>query len=283
MAGRHRVVLVTGATGLLGPYLVHAFGRVGTVVGSARTSGDHPADLCRPGDARRLVEAVGPDVVVHAAGLTDVDRCEQEPELARRVNADAVGHLVAALGRGTRLVVISTDQVYPDEAGYHVEDATGPVNEYGRSKLAGEALARSHPGTLVARTTFFGPSSTPGRRSLSDFVATSLAAGEPVLLFDDVLFTPLHMRTLAAVLVRCVDEELEGTFNVGSRVGCTKAAFGLAVAGHLGLPTASARLGPSSSVPGRAPRPHDMRMDVRRLEAALGVDMPTTDDEVSKL
>ena len=72
-------------------------------------------------------------------------------------------------------------------------------------------------------------------------------------------------------------------FNAGCRDGTSKADFGFAVARHLGLPTASAMVGSSRALPARAPRPSDMRLDVTRIEQALGRPMPNFDDEVAKL
>jgi len=276
-------VLVTGATGLLGPYLADAFAVGATVVTTSRHGGDLPGDLTSAAEARRILTDADPTVVVHAAALTDVDRCEHDQGEADAVNRAAVDHLASALAADRVLVVVSTDQVYPDRPGPHREGTEAPVNVYGRSKLAGERAAGRHPGALVLRTNFFGPSRSPGRESLSDWVAVRMAAGDAITLFEDVWFNPLHAATLAALAAAAVGAGLRGVFNVGSRVGCTKETFGLAVARHLGLPTDRARTGRSDDEPSRAPRPHDLRMDVRRFEEALGVALPDTRHEVERL
>jgi dTDP-4-dehydrorhamnose reductase len=275
--------LITGATGLLAPYLVEACRRDGMVVTTARSGGDHPCDLRDTAATRALLADVAPDVIVHAAGLTDVDRCERESAEAYASNRDAAAGLANALPESARLVAISTDQVYPDTAGPHREDAVGPVNVYGKSKIAGEQASLRHGKTIVLRTNFFGPSRRDGRQSLSDFVVRSLTERRPVTLFEDVLFSPLHMATLADLVVEVVECGLVGVFNAGCRDGDTKAAFGLAVAQHKGLQTDMARLGRSSELPDRAPRAHDLRLDVARLEGAVGRPMPTLHEEIAKL
>jgi dTDP-4-dehydrorhamnose reductase len=215
--------------------------------------------------------------------MTDVDRCEREPAAATAANRDTAANLAAALSSSGRLIVISTDQVYPDSAGPHREEATGPVNVYGQSKLAGEQAGLAHPRALVLRTNFFGPSRTEGRQSLSDFVISSLGQKKPVTFFADVLFSPVHMATLADLVVTVADGDLAGVFNAGCRNGKSKAEFALAIACRFGLPTGSATIGNSNSLPARAPRPSDLRLDVARLEQALGRPMPTLEDEVAKL
>ena len=280
-------VLVVGATGLLGPYLLDAArdlaGPAGVVLGAARTGADLDLDACDPQAVARLLDGLRPDLVIHAAGLTDVDACEADPARAMAVNADAAGHLARALDPAARLVYVSTDQVYPDLPGPHREDAAAPVNAYGRSKLAGEAQALAHPRALVLRTNLFGPSRTPGRKSLSDFVVESLAAGRAVTLFTDIFFSPLHMADLGRFLALAARRGLGGVYNLGCREGASKRDFALAVAARKGLSTATATAGSGASLPGRARRPRDMRLDVSRLEAALGVTLPTLSQEVEKL
>lgn len=276
-------VLVTGATGLLGPYLIDALSGLGPVAATSRSGPSHPCDLTDADAVASLMQAVNPAVVVHTAALTDVDGCEEDPARAQALNADATAHLADTLEPSAPLVYISTDQVYPDTAGAHREGDESPVNAYGRSKLAGELAARNHRNALVLRTNFFGPSKTPNRQSLSDFVERNLRAENPIVLFDDVLFSPLHIETLAQVVAELVAKNVTGVFNAGCRDGMSKADFGFHIARHLRLPTDNARRGRSSEMPGRAPRPKDLRMDVSRIEAALGRPMPTLSQEVEKL
>ena len=268
---------------MLGPYLVAACRSLGQVITSGRRSGSRPCDLTDVEGVRSLIAETRPTVVVHAAAMTDVDLCQQRPDLAEALNEVATENLASGLPEDTQLVMVSTDQVYPDVPGPHREPAVGPVNVYGETKLAAEETVLGRLRGLVLRTNFFGPSRSSGRQSLSDFVVGRLRAGDPVVLFEDVLFSPLHMATFASLLALAVSTGLSGVYNVGCRSGASKAAFGMAVARHLSLTTNSVTLGRSRGVPGRAPRPLDLRMDVSRLEMALGRPMPMLDDEVAKL
>lgn len=276
-------MLVTGATGLLGPYLVSSASSLGTVTTSARRGGQIACDLTDPSAVRRMVDSVKPTIAFHAAGLTDVDRCEAHPDEAETANALATAILVDALPPSCRVVHVSTDQVYPDRPGPHREGSEAPVNAYGRSKLSGERAISAHPRGLVLRTNFFGPSRTPGRESLSDFVANGLRESRELTMFTDVFFSPLHMSTLADLLCECASAELVGTYNLPSRDGSSKYDFSLLVAAHLHLPTATIVPGRASERPGRAPRPADLRMAGDRLEEALGKVLPPLAHEVTLL
>jgi len=275
--------LITGATGLLADYLVEACRDHGKVTTTARSGGDRRCDLRDAAATRSLLAEVAPDVVVHAAGLTDVDRCEREPAAAFAANRDTAATMAENLPAAARLLVISTDQVYGDTPGPHGEDGPAPVNVYGQSKLDGEKAALNHRGAVILRTNFFGPSRRAGRQSLSDFVVRGLTERHPITLFSDVLFSPLHMATLAALVVEAVIRGLAGVFNAGCRDGDSKANFALAIARHKGLQTQTARIGSSDEVAGRARRTHDLRLDVARLERALGRPMPTLEQEIRKL
>ncbi len=277
------LAVVMGASGLLGPYLMEAAGSRNTVVGVSRRGPEVQLDLLDFHAVRCWLRETRPSLVIYAAALTDVDRCEREPALADALHRQAVENVQAALREDASLVYISTDQVYPDTPGPHREVHTGPINVYGHSKLEGENAALQHPGSLVVRTNLFGPSHTAWRQSLSDFMRYKFSTGEPVSLFRDVLFTPLQLSTLAHLVMRLVTMDIHGVFNLGSRDGMSKMEFGYAIASHFGLPTDQVKEVDSSTLPGRVHRIKDMRMDVSRVEQTLNTRMPTLLEEIAKL
>lgn len=144
-------ILLIGANGQLGQALHGALGRLGTVVAATRGGqlpGGGPAeraDLAEPGRLPALLGRVAPDLVVNAAAYTAVDRAEDEPALAHRVNAEAPGVLSrACAAAGIGLVHFSTDYVFDgtQHRPWRELDPTGPLNVYGASKLAGEVAVR---------------------------------------------------------------------------------------------------------------------------------------------
>ena len=241
-------------------------------------------DLRDRDEVARTIRETAPDLVINLAALTDVDLCEREPERAERVNCSLVRNIADNLTDDTLLVQLSTDQVYSDTAGPHGEtDPQEPVNRYGQSKLAGEAAALTHGNTLVLRVNFFGPSRTAGRASLSDVLSAGVRDKKPMVFFEDSYFSPLHIQTLADMILRCTDQGLTGIFNLGCRDGASKADFAEALCAHLNLSTETARRGRSTEMPGRARRPADLRMNVDKLENALGCRMPSMVTEIEKL
>jgi len=190
--------LVTGAGGLLGAELASVLDAAGwPVTAAARPD----LDVTDPVAVEAAVP--GHDVVINAAAYTDVDGAEGDAPRAVAVNGTAAGHLAAACrAAGARLVHVSTDYVFSgDAARPYPEDApTGPVNVYGRSKLAGErAVLEGLPDAgYVVRTAWLY-----GRHGRS-FVGTMLRLAEEggaVDVVDDAYGQPTWTRPLAARLV----------------------------------------------------------------------------------
>ena len=149
------IVWVLGAEGMLGSALVKKYQEGGvSVVGSSRQD----ADIL---DLPRLIaraHEIRPTLIVNCAAFTDVDRAEKEPEAAFAVNAQGAENVaVAAKGCGAHLVHISTDYVFNGEGKtpYQEGDLCAPLNQYGKSKLEGEArVLKAYPEACVLRTSW---------------------------------------------------------------------------------------------------------------------------------
>ncbi len=269
-------ILLTGARGGLGTYLLPQLRSVGPVVslvrGTVSGEGVYAADLTAFGTIAPLLDAILPSVVVHAAALTDVDRCQTEPRAAFLINVGATRAIVDWIRNrspSTRLVFVSTDQVYGDYAGPHAEVRAGPVNIYGWTKLWAEDLVRTVDQHLVLRLNYVGLGTTR-RPGLSQWLVESFRGNKPFTVFRDVFFNPLSGSQAAAVITELLRNDVIGTFNLGSAgFGMSKADFALSLATFLKLPTNHVRLGELADVNLIAPRPKDTRMDVRRVASCV--------------
>ncbi len=156
-------ILLTGANGQVGDALCRVLPAMGTVQATTRDGRlpghvipCHALDLGVAGAVADVVQAIAPDVVVNAAAYTAVDKAESEPDLAMRINADAVAELAQACAeRDIPLLHYSTDYVFDGTATqpYRPDDPTAPLGVYGRSKLAGEqAIRTSGARHLILRT-----------------------------------------------------------------------------------------------------------------------------------
>jgi dTDP-4-dehydrorhamnose reductase len=205
-------VLVIGSSGQLATSLAErARGHAGI---EFRVIGRPEVDLELSGSAASAIAAAAPEVVINAAAYTAVDRAEDEPDRAFRINVDAAGEIAAATAGNARLIHVSTDYVFDGRAdGAYGEDAEpNPLNIYGRSKLAGEANVRSaNADHLIVRTSWvYSPF---GR----NFVTTMMAAAEGkdrLTVVDDQRGCPTSALDLAEGILRVVD-----AWSSGSRIG----------------------------------------------------------------
>ncbi len=120
--------------------------------------GREDLDLAHPDRIPDVLDKLRPDVIINAAAYTAVDRAEQEPEVAHRVNALGPARLAeAAKERGSAFIHLSTDYVFDGalHRPYTEDDATNPRSTYGRSKLEGERLVQQVGGAcLILRTSW---------------------------------------------------------------------------------------------------------------------------------
>lgn len=242
------------------------------------------ADLLEAGVIEQVLETTQPDWVIHSAALADLDACEADPDLARRMNTD-VPTLLARLCRehkslvgkgGARLVYISTDAVFDGERGFYAEeDAPNPLSVYASTKLAGErAVAEANPDAIIARVNFYGWSLS-GQRSLAEFFINSLKAGRPVMGFTDVYFCPLMVNDLARILLAMLEKRLSGLYHVFSRDSLSKYDFGVLLARRFGLDADLIQPMVVDQAGLKVPRSRRLILHTKKLSTALGRPLPT--------
>jgi dTDP-4-dehydrorhamnose reductase len=267
-------LLVTGASGMLGAYLLRELRAAGAAVtawGGAR-GGElfgvplRPVDLTDAGAVAAAFREARPDAVLHAAALARVADCHRDPGLAQRVNAGgsaALAELAAAAG--ARLVLVSTDMVFDGEhPPYREGDPPAPVSAYGRSKVAAEAAVLAAPRAAVARLSLlFGPGRA-GRPSFFDEQVAALRGGRAVPLFVDEWRTPLALTTAARALAALARSDYTGVLHVGGPERLSRLEMGQRLAAFLGAdpgPLVPAR---RADAPAAEPRPRDLTLDSSR-------------------
>jgi dTDP-4-dehydrorhamnose reductase len=281
------MILITGATGLLGSTLVPWIRSHGKkVVTHARQSeADYAVDLVNKDETFLLLDKIQPSVIINLVGLTSVERCQEQPNEAYLANTRTVenlAHWILETGANSHLIQISTDQVYDGNC-LHLEDQVTLTNNYAFSKYAAELAAARVPSTIL-RTNFVGRSKVGNRESLTDWVYNSLTRGERVEVLQDVYFSPLSMATLVKMIYIVVEKKPVGIFNLGSHNGMSKADFDFAFAECLKLPTSTmTRIDSNQALFLKAYRPKDMRMDCKKFETQMEVKLPDLLDEIKSV
>lgn len=275
-------LLITGGSGLLALNWACALRdtwdvTLGTHQHSVELAGVNarPLVLDDPAQLRAQLEAVSPDLVVHTAGLTSVDRCEMFPALAHQANVEIAKNVAqAAAMHGAALVHVSTDHLFSGQQSMCTEaEQPQPVNHYGRTKaLAETAVMQVNPAALVVRTNFFGWGHA-ARQSFTDWLIYNLRAGKELPLFDNVFFTPILADALALAAHELVEKGASGVFNLVGDQRLSKYEFARILAEDFSLPE---HLLLQHSFDGSelvAARPHDMSLDNRKARDTLGRDL----------
>ncbi|MFM6481039.1 MAG: SDR family oxidoreductase [Microcystis panniformis] len=229
---QRRRILLLGASGYVGGGLWRGLSPRHSVTGtcSSRSVAELiPIDL-RDEKALAALARRDFDVVIHAAGLVDLERCEANPQLAHALNVRSVEVLIQALrGTPTRLVYLSSDNVFDGRLdGYTEEDPPAPLNVYGHSKVAAENLLRDS-GHLVVRIPI-----VYGRSPFSDRFFERFSK-EKTLAQTDIVCTPLYLPSLAPALEQLWDRA--GLLHFGGSEVMTRYALMNRIRDALQLPT----------------------------------------------
>lgn len=220
-------ILVTGASGQLGRDVCRELRRREIeCLGTASSD----MDLTDREAVCRRVREYRPDAVIHCAAYTAVDRAEEEPERAFAVNERGTRNLVEGCKEtGAKLLYISTDYVFSGEGTepHETDDPTGPLNVYGKSKLAGEqAVREALEKYFIVRTSWvFGPHG-------NNFVKAMLRLGQTrpaVEVVSDQIGSPTYTKDLAPLLCGMVQTNRYGTYHATNEGFCSWAEFAKAI------------------------------------------------------
>ena len=212
--------------------LIGGSGQIGTALRAALsahavTAPPHAAFDVTTGDADALLAAHPCDVLINCSGFINVDLSEREPEKAFAANANAVDALASAAAKhGAAFLTFSSDYVFAGDLGraYREDDEPNPRTVYGRSKLEGERLARTHGARhyIVRTSGVFGTVGTSSKGyTLIDKVLAQAERGEPTRMVADVTFSPSYAPHVAATVRELIEREAFGTHHVTNTGACT--------------------------------------------------------------
>ncbi len=279
-------ILLFGKNGQVGWELNRSLQPLGEIVSLGREA----ADFSKPESLRQIVQDVDPDVVVNAVAYTDVDKAEEEEELAATINGVSPGVLAEeALKINALLVHYSTDYVFcgTKELHYNETDESNPINTYGRTKLAGEqAVQSSGCAHLIFRTSWVYASRG------QNFLLTMLKLVQErktLSVVDDQIGAPTSARLIADTTAMCVQqavkEKFSGVFSSGlyhlTSSGYTSwhgfAEEIVKIASNdlnLKLMIKEIKAIPTSDYPTPAARPINSQLALTKLESIFTVTMP---------
>lgn len=272
-----KTLLITGASGLIGNFLVKYFAKDYKIVAAHNTSDPPAADSLRVDLTNReatlgAAQNVNPDIIIHAAGVKDVKLCEEHPTLARKINADTTKHIAeAAVANNSFLAYISSDYVFNGKTGMYREDSpTEPWTVYGQTKLQGEkevqAVCKDY---AICRTSGIY---TYHEKNLFNFILNSLKNKQAQSYFTDVFNSATYLGNFADMLSRVLELGKTDIYHVAGRERINRFEFALKIADTFKCDLSLVK--PLELGEQRRQfdsRPFDLSLDVSHSEKLLGM------------
>lgn len=278
-------ICVLGATGLLGGALLRETEKRGMrVFGCARKGAAYSFDIKHDTDLIAFIASHNFDVVINACAIVDHQFCDLHPGTAYAVNARPSALLAKmASERNFKYVYISTDGYFSGGADSK-HDESAPIillNEYARTKYAGEVFSLTNSNTLVIRTNIVGFRAREGQPTFIEWALHLLKEQCEMTLFTDYFTSSIATSQLAQSLFDLLSADPVGIYNIGSSEVFSKAVFIKRLAKEFGLSTDKTRLGTVRDLPSM--RPDSLGLNVGKAEKLLGYKLPTMDAVIKQL
>lgn len=291
-------ILLTGANGLLGQKLVGLLTQQPNVELVATARGDNrlpfsdgytyrSLDIT---DRQQVLDVIGdvrPNVVIHTAAMTDVDKCEVQKDACWAQNVQAVEYIIdACRATDAFLLHLSTDFIFDGTAGPYDETAEGnPISFYGWSKQAGESAVRhSSIRWAIARTVLvYGIAHDMSRSNIILWVKKSLEDGKNIKVVTDQWRSPTLAEDLAMGCYLIADKEAEGIFNISGKEVLTPYEMAIQTADYFGLDKSLIAQADASTFTQVARRPPRTGFILDKARTVLGYDPHTFAEGIAVL
>lgn len=290
-------VLVTGANGLLGQELTNALldnkhEVIATSKGVSRIQIPQGAnftyqsmDITDGMAIQQVLSQHRPDVIIHAAAMTQVDDCEINKIDCYNINVTATRFLIeAAKEIKTKILYISTDFIFDGVAGpYKEEDEPKPVNYYGSTKLSAETeIMESGLHWSIVRTVLVIGTAVGTRSNIISWVRDKLTKGEKIKVVDDQFRTPTFTEDLAKGIVLVIEKNAQGIYHISGKDFLTPYEIALKTADHFRLDHSLIEKADVTSFSQPAVRPPRTGFYIDKARKDLGYEPLSFDDALKK-
>lgn len=279
-------ILITGANGLLGQHLIRQLLEkhyiiIATSKGESRLPftenahySYHQLDVTDGPQVNLFINRERPDIIIHAAAMTQVDECELNKVDCWNVNVTATRFLLdAAKEIRSKFIYISTDFVFDGLHGPYTEDAEpNPVNYYGSTKWGAEkAVEESGLPWVIIRTVLVTGNPLNGTRyNIVTWIKEKLQNGERVRMVDDQYRTPTFIDDLVQGIMLVLEKNATGIYHISGKDSLTPYAIAMETARLLKLDESLIQKAVSSDFPDAPMRPPRTNFNISKAERELG-------------
>ena len=229
-------LLITGTSGLLGNKIVKAAKHNYEVIPTYNTKPLHSnsvkLEITNLNEVLNVFNKLEPNIVIHTASETNVDKCEIEKEHAWKTNAEGTRNIAEACQKvNAKLVCISTDYVFDGEKGlYDEEDKPNPVNYYGLTKLEGEKQVIKHCKNYAILRTSVLYGWHPWKQNFTTWIINQLKQGKEITVVNDHYNTPTWAGNLAEIAIEVAEKNLQGLYHASGRERISRYEFAKQIA-----------------------------------------------------
>lgn len=272
-------LLITGASGLLGLRLCGLAARKSYELYSLYNQHEPnhgipiKIDISNKDTVEKIFEKTKPEAVVHAAALTDVDKCELEKERAWKVNVEGTRNIVESCKRHqVFLAYISTDYVFDGEKGMYREcDEPNPINYYGLTKLKGEECVNSllKDYCIIRASVLYGSNPATGKINFALWLLQKLKNNEKVTIVIDQWNSPTLNTNLASMILEIIERKIKGVHHLAGATRISRYGFSILIAKTFNLDTSLIIPSSSKEIPWIAKRPKDSSLNVEKAQQTL--------------
>jgi dTDP-4-dehydrorhamnose reductase len=277
-------ILITGSNGMLGKQLIQLCrNNYSNVKGLDLSHADFEVDLINDQEIELVFKSFNPDIVINCAAIVNISHCDSNPLDAWNVNARAVAILAEKCKKSkAKLVQISTDHYFTgNHSTQHNEQAEVTLlNEYARTKYAGEAFAMTGDNNLVVRTNIIGFRGH-GKPTFAEWALEVAESNKSVTLFDDAFVSSIDTYSFGKVLLDLIDKDSSGLYNLANREVFSKKALIEKIAEYAGYKLTNVKTGSVKEL--SIARPNSCGLDVRKAEQMLGYQLPTLNETIATL
>jgi len=276
-------VLISGANGLLGRYLIQGQGADSEILGIVRSKDSMGAffecetralDLTQFSEVVKLLNDFTPEVIIHTAAEGRVDSVQHRVDEFKKLNVD-LPSLFSRYSKdtGAQIVHVSSNAVFGGKtSSYSDYSEFDPINDYGTLKVEAEkSVIQQNPNALIVRPILmYGWPARSGRQNPVSSWISNLREGKTIRVVDDVWTEPLAAWDCAAAIWCALDERMTGPLNVSGGVKISLLEFANVVASVFDLDSSLIEPASSGDFPTLAPRPTSTSFDLKRLTDELG-------------
>ena len=269
--------LVTGSSGLIGSQVIQDISSQDHEVYSCYHN-DKPLfgipinlDLDNQDKIIQTIQEIKPDIIIHLAAITNVDLCEQEKELALKINVEATEILAKqAVQQNIFFIYVSTDYVFDGLSGMKKEtDLPNPLGFYGKSKLDGESILHKLKLNfcIIRTSTPFHINSKKSNFLL--WIKENLKSNNEISIITDQYTSPTFVPNLSKMIIEVALKQITGIIHLAGATRLSRYDFAVLIANKLNLDKSLLKLTKLHKMNWISPRPQDSSLDVSKATKIL--------------